>query len=177
MDSCPLIPGRVYATRDGVRHQFREHAFSRYDGHYFLHFFDPESKAHRTLQIDSFDELASYRLIAPELPAAAGWRLRWRLRRLLSPRAAERARAVHEIAALGEGALPALPWLRETAHFDDIEVEDESGRRTNPRAQARHALAALAELPSVKAAIERLPPLLDPGALPRPSQGPRPRLP
>ena len=176
-DSCPFIPGRLYAAPDGTRNQFRDHVHSWYDGYYIVHFFDPDANEHRALQVDDFDALKSYRLIAPEMPSNAGWRLRRRLRRLLSADAAARAQAVHEIAALGEGAIPALPWLQETAHFDDIQVEDALGRQTNPRAQARHALDALAKLPLVGAAIARLPPLQDIGARPPRPREPRPRLP
>ncbi|MEO5845735.1 MAG: hypothetical protein ABIQ33_12935 [Caldimonas sp.] len=176
-DSCPLIPGRAYASPEGTRLQFRGQVHSRYDGYHLVTFLDLDLKVERALQVDSLDALAAYRLLVPEMPPQAGWRLRRRLKRLLSPSAAERAEAVHEIAALGEDAAPALAWLQESAHFDDIAIEDALGRRTNPRAQARHALDALARVPAMREAIERLPPLVDIGARAPVPREPPPRLP
>ena len=74
-------------------------------------------------------------------------------------------------------SIPALPWLLETAHFDDIQVRDSQGRQTNPRAQARHALERLSLIPAVSEAVQRLPLVVDIGAWPPTPKQVLPRLP
>ena len=179
-DICRFIPGRVYRTpsHDGPL-LFRGAVFSPYDDVYHVTFFDVARGAPWERTVRALAELDDLALEPPRMPAGAGLRLRGLLRGLLSPRAEVRAQVVHRIAALGEAAIPALPWLRETAHHDDITVYDAQQRRTNPRAQAHHALARLAQIPAIAALLQNLPPIADPwvpGVQP-PTPRRRPRLP
>jgi len=154
--------------------QFRELRYSPYDGDYSITFFDPQKQQlwHRT--VHSVEELDDFELLVPPLPQGIDVRLRRLMPQLLSPRAEIRAQTVHRIAELGESAIPALPWLLETAYYDDIEIHDERQRRTNARAQARHALRRLSEVASVAETLKKTPPVVDPWA---PPPSPPERLP
>jgi hypothetical protein len=177
-DMCRFIPGRWYRSPSRtVLLQFRSVVHSHYDGYYRVSFFDPSEGALWAPLVDALEELEDFQLIAPPLPEQAGPALRQLIERLLSPRADVRAEAVHRIADLGEAAIPALPWLNETAFYDDIEVHDRQQRRTNPRAQAQHALRRLSEISVVATQLQELPRVMDPWVRPPRPREPRPKLP
>ena len=177
-DACRFIPGRWYESPSrNAPLQFRSVVHSPYDGDYRVSFFDPRAGALWEPVVGALDELDDLRLVAPPMPVQAAPALRELMPKLLSPRADVRAEAVHRIADLGEGAILALPWMKEMAFYDDIEIHDRQLRRTNPRAQAQHALRHLSEIPVVWAHIQELPKVVDPWVPPPRPPEPWPRLP
>ena len=176
--TCRFIPGRWYeSTSRPATVQFRNLVYSPYDGHYRITFFDPLAGALWEPVVNALDEMGDLRLVPPTLPEHAGPAVRYFMRELLSPRADVRAEAVHRIADLGEEAIPALPWLKEMAFYDNIEIHDRLQRRTNPRAQAQHALRRLSEIPAVATRLDVLPIVVDPWVPPPSPPEPRTRLP
>ena len=171
----PVHSGRWYeSTSRPAAVPFRNLVYSPYDGDYRITFFDPLAGALWEPVVNALDDMGDLRLVAPTLPEQTGPAVRYFMRKLLSPRADVRAEAVHRIADLGEEAIPALTWLKEMAFYDDIDIHDRQQRRTNPSAQAQHALRRLSEITAVAIRLDELPMVVDLWLLrqARPSRGP-----